>query len=134
MTKSKESLNELIERITTEVKGDIDYIKEALHWGGNSIHGKYTLGYVEGYTGSEGGGENVDFICRVFDGVTDRFFNVGGYYSSWDGTDFHWSQAKEVTPEVTQVVIQRTLYKNERGQVLFTSDEDIVVKEEDSWE
>ena len=57
--------------------------------------------YVDGYWGSEGGGEDVYKVYKIVDDNESALICFYGRYSSWDGTewddDFVFVEAKEET-------------------------------------
>lgn len=62
---------------------------------------------VDNRGGGEGQGDSVSRVLEVQTCQGSRFFELRGFYSSWDGTDWE-TDVKEVKPE--QVTI--TVYKD----------------------
>jgi len=88
----------------------------------NNLIGKYKRKYVSGYTGHEGGGEEVQYIFEIVDTTTNEtlgtFFAEGGYYSH-HGTDVDdVYEVAEVKEEIVSTT--KTTYLNPKGKVLYT--------------
>lgn len=57
------------------------------------------VSFVDGYTGSEGGGEDVWMVFKV----GDQYFRTTGYYASYDGTT--WDGGTEEVEPFEKTVI-----------------------------
>lgn len=84
--------------------------------------GKYQRVFISGYTGHEGGGEEVEYIFEIVDKVTNEtkgtFYAEGGYYSH-HGTDVdEVYEVAEVKEEIVSTT--KTTYLNPKGKVLYT--------------
>jgi len=90
----------------------------------NSRLGKYETEVVEGYTGSEGGGESVEYLIKITDTKTDEILGhavMNGYYSSDDGVEIHVDYTKIVDKvESKDITVVQTDYFDDKGTVIYT--------------
>ena len=63
------------------------------------VPGLGPVAFVDGYTGAEGGGEDVWMVFKV----GDQYFRTTGYYLSYDGTT--WDGATEEVEPFEKTVI-----------------------------
>lgn len=106
---------------------DESAIKEAFEYEDYSTEiGDYEFAFEDGYSGEEGGGEDVRFICSIRNTKTQEkeYYFVKGWYSSWDGSTIYWDQANKVEDKLTQVTVTRTAFYDENGKLVYKIDKD----------
>lgn len=74
--------------------------------------------FICGYTGAEGEGENVNFVCRL----EDKYYRVFGTYDSWNGTDIYWGEAtllgKNCVRTTRTLNIDKEVLIDEEGKII----------------
>lgn len=110
-----------------EEESILDDLKDALLWVTSRKVGNYQFSEVDGYSGTEGGGENIDFLLKILNTETleEEFYQVLGYYDSYDGTTIHYDESFQVFPEQKEVTVIRNIYKDANGKERYTVDVDL---------
>lgn len=130
-------LLEVIKKLAEETNTDEGDIREVLQGYGNpvkTLKGGYA--FVTGYTGSEGEGSDINFICRI----NDDFWRVFGNYDSWNGAEIYWGQSDYLGKcEIVEkeFKVKREVLLNSKGLVIDFLNETLTKKdledEESSW-
>lgn len=121
-------LLEEIEKLAEEKGFDVDEIQDDLKY-----ESKQDCGFVSGYTGCEGEGSDICFICRI----KDDYWRVIGDYSSWDGSTIYWNQATylgKLEEEERTVEVVKKVLVNSKGDVVETVSQKDKESSDSSWE
>lgn len=122
-------LNEIAAELDIDFDEDSswgDELRDAISpWRDETVE-HYVFKEVVGYTGEEGGGENVDYILSITNTKTNEteYYNVTGYYASYDGTTLHYDESYQVFPSEEVITVNRTTFKDANGTKRFHVDKD----------
>jgi hypothetical protein len=120
------TLSARIDEISKDIGEDIsdkflDFMTSAEYYKTKEF-GRYTFQYEEGYTGSEGGGENINFIISIKTPDSEKeFWNIVGYYSSYDASEIDLEYCEAVEFESQEVTVTRNVYKKADNTVVLSS-------------
>jgi hypothetical protein len=101
--------------------------------------------FVEGYTGEEDGSREISFLIKYTEKSGEFcFFNVKGYYSSWDNSSYSpeksyplkysGKQTKMMTRNVYLSMNNTEVYKGEWKELSKTENKQLELFNEDSWD